>query len=312
MPENLEYEVLATGLEFPEGPIAMPDGSVVLTEIKRRTLTRVHPDGTTEVLAEAGGGPNGAAVGPDAKIYVTNNGGYFIWTELGDLTIPGEVPDDWTGGCLQRIDLATGEVEVLATECEGRALQAPNDLVFDTEGGIWFTDHGVKDELAETQAGVLYRAADGTVSPVAFHTQSTNGVGLSPAGDRLYVAETHSGRLWAWDVTGPGQVGRDPASPAAHGGTLLYHAPEGQLFDSLAVDGEGWVCVGTLGLGVGGISAVAPDGSMVEHLVVPDDPLITNICFGGEGLRTAYMTSSGKGELLTASWSRPGLALAFT
>jgi len=311
MSEPLAYEVLATGFQFPEGPIAMPDGSVVLTEIKRRTLTRVHPDGTTEVLVDTGGGPNGSAVGPDGRVYVTNNGGFFLWTEFGDLTIPGDVPEDWTGGCLQAIDLTTGAIEVLATECEGQALQAPNDLVFDAAGGIWFTDHGVKDEMGETHAGVLYRAADGTVSPVAFHTESTNGIGLSPAGDRLYVAETHSGRVWAWDVTGLGQVARDPASPAAHGGTLLFDAPEGHLFDSLAVDGDGWVCVGTLGLGNGGITCIAPDGSASEHLVVPDEPLITNICFGGEDLRTAYATSSGKGELLKIAWHRPGLALAF-
>ena len=311
MSENLEYEVVATGLEFPEGPIAMPDGSVILVEIKRQTLTRVHPDGTTEALVNTGGGPNGSAVGPDSKIYVANNGGYFEWADLGGLTIPGEVPADWTGGSLQRIDLDAGDIEVLATECEGHALQAPNDLVFDADGGIWFTDHGVKDELGESHAGVLYRTADGTVIPVAFRTESTNGIGLSPAGDRLYVAETHHGRVWAWDVTGPGKVARDPGSPVAHGGTLLYDAPEGHLYDSLAVDGDGWVCVGTLGLGTGGITAISPDGSQVEHLVVPDDPLITNICFGGDDLRTAYATSSGKGELLKIAWHRPGLALAF-
>ncbi len=231
--------------------------------------------------------------------------------EIGEWTIPGEVPEDWTGGCLQRVDPATGTVEVIATECEGRHLQAPNDLVFDAAGGIWFTDHGVKEALGETHAGVLYRSADGKILPVAFHTESTNGIGLSPAGERLYVAETHSGRVWAWDVTGPGQVARDPASPAAHGGTLLFDAPEGHLFDSLAVDGEGWVCVGTLGMGFGGITAIAPDGSASDHYAIPDEPLITNICFGGDDLRTAFLTSSGKGELLKMAWPRVGLALAF-
>ena len=311
MSETPAFEKVTGGLEFPEGPIAMADGSVVLTEIKRKTLTRVHPDGSTEQVADTGGGPNGAAVGPDGAIYVTNNGGFFVWMEIGEWTIPGDVPEDWTGGCLQRVDPATGAVEVIATDCQGQALQAPNDLVFDADGGIWFTDHGVKEEMGQTHAGVLYRSPDGTVSPVAFNTESTNGIGLSPAGDRLYVAETHSGRVWAWDVTGPGQVGRDPSSPAAHGGTLLFDAPEGHLFDSLAVDGEGWVCVGTLGMGFGGVTAIAPDGSTSDHYAIPDEPLITNICFGGEDLRTAFLTSSGKGELLRMAWPRPGLALAF-
>ncbi len=145
--------------------------------------------------------------------------------------------------------------------------------------------------------------------PVAFGTESTNGIGLSPAGDRLYVAETMVGKVWAWDVIGPGQVGRDPASPAPHGGTLLYDGPHGHLYDSLAVDGAGWVCVATLGQG--GITAIAPDGSAFEHLALPDS-MITNICFGGPDGNTAFVTGSSKGELLSMTWPRPGLALAFT
>src|SRR4026207_1074273 len=69
------HNVLARGLRFPEGPVAMPDGSIVLVEIERRTLSRVTPDGKVHVIATLGGGPNGAAMGPAGKIYVTNNGG---------------------------------------------------------------------------------------------------------------------------------------------------------------------------------------------------------------------------------------------
>src|SRR5258707_9365636 len=68
--------VLATDLEFPEGPVVMPDGSVVLVEIRGRRLTRVWPDGRKQGVAEIPGGPNGAAMGPDGKIYVCNNGGF--------------------------------------------------------------------------------------------------------------------------------------------------------------------------------------------------------------------------------------------
>ena len=78
----MDFELVTEGLEFPEGPIAMADGSVVLVEIKRQTLTRVRPDGRQEVIAELGGGPNGAAVGPDGAVYVCNNGG-FAWAEAG-------------------------------------------------------------------------------------------------------------------------------------------------------------------------------------------------------------------------------------
>ena len=70
--------VIATDLEFPEGPVVMPDGSVVLVEIRGKRLTRVWPDGRKEVVAEIPGGPNGAALGPDGKMYICNNGG-FSW-----------------------------------------------------------------------------------------------------------------------------------------------------------------------------------------------------------------------------------------
>src|SRR5215471_14782126 len=85
---------LASGLQFPEGPIAMPDGSVILVEMRRRTLTRVTPGGKVEPIAELGGGPNGAAMGPDGRIYITNNGGPQWIAGAGGSTLPvGSAPD---------------------------------------------------------------------------------------------------------------------------------------------------------------------------------------------------------------------------
>lgn len=302
-----EVRELATGLKFPEGPVALPDGSVLLVEIARGTLSRVAPDGTVDVVADCGGGPNGAALGPEGKVYIANNGGFFDWHDLDGLTVPAHGSTGHVGGSIQRVDLDTGEVETLYTQCDGVGLVAPNDLVFDGHGGIWFTDHGVRPDHHPDRPGVLYAAADGSsISPVVYGTDSTNGIGLSPDGDRLYVAETTSGRVWAWDVTAPGRVGTDPASPAAHGGTLLYDAPEGDLFDSLAVDGEGWVCVATIVRG--GITSIRPDGGEAHHLAL-DDPIVTNICFGGPDLRTAFITASAFGRLLAVDWPRVGLRL---
>ena len=102
--------VLATDLEFPEGPVVMPDGSVVLVEIRGQRLTRVWPDGRKEVVAKIPGGPNGAALGPDGKIYICNNGG-FSWIPTRNMIMPGPQPDDYQGGSIQRIDLQSGKVE---------------------------------------------------------------------------------------------------------------------------------------------------------------------------------------------------------
>src|SRR4051812_50220299 len=81
---------LATGLQFPEGPVVMPDGSIVVTEIKSGTLARVQPDGsgTVERFADLGGGPNGAALGPDGYLYIANNGG-VPWGGLKGGGVPG-------------------------------------------------------------------------------------------------------------------------------------------------------------------------------------------------------------------------------
>jgi len=88
-----DVRVLATDLECPEGPVVMPDGSVVLVEIRGQRLTRVYPDGRKEIVAKVPGGPNGAALGPDGKIYICNNGG-FSWIPTGNMIMPGPQPED--------------------------------------------------------------------------------------------------------------------------------------------------------------------------------------------------------------------------
>jgi gluconolactonase len=310
---------IASGLRFPEGPTVMADGSVWLTELARGTITRVDVGtGATEIVVETGGGPNGLAVGPDDALYVCNSGGYFEFRETSGFLIPEHGAAGWQGGSIQRIDPDTRKVETLYDSCGGHRLLAPNDLVFDAHGGFWFTDYGVMPDHHADQAGVYYARADGTdIRPVVWGTHTTNGVGLSPRGDRLYVAETYPGQVWAWAVTGAGELAPLPApaatSPDEHtGGFLLDDAPEGDLFDSLAIDGEGWVCVATIVSG--GITAVAPDGSAREHHGL-DDPIVTNICFAdrtpdGEAdpdRRTAYVTCSATGRLVSLRWPRPGL-----
>lgn len=303
-----EITVVATGLRFPEGPVWCRDGSVLLVEIERQTLSRVAPDGTVTVVAEIPGGPNGAAIGPDGAAYITNNGGCFEFMDLGGMLIPGGVPDSWTGGCIQRVDLATGAVTTLYTECNGIPLRAPNDLVFDAHGGFWFTDHGVRQGRSSDRTSIYYAKPDGSsITEVLFPLDAPNGIGLSPDGTRLMVAETHTGRVWWWAVTAPGEAtGANFVGPA--GGELLFGAEGFQLFDSLAVDGEGHTVVGTLSNG--GLTDIAPDGTAV-HIPLPD-LLVTNVCFGGDAFGTAFATLSGTGQLISFPWVRAGLELAHT
>jgi gluconolactonase len=296
---------LATGLQFPEGPIALPDGSVLLVEIKRGTLTRIGADGKTSVVAKTGGGPNGAALGPDGKVYVCNNGG-FEWHEVGPFLLPGNQPVDYAGGSIQRVDLATGAVETLYTKCGANPLRGPNDLVFDSTGGFWFSDHGKTRERDRDRGGLYYARPDGkTIREVVYPLDSPNGVGLSPDGSRVYAAETHTGRVFYWNLSAPGEIVPHVSPNQGH---LLVGLPGLQLLDSLAIDAEGNVCVATIVNG--GITIISPDGAKVEHVPMPD-PLTTNICFGGKDLRTAYITLSATGKLVSLPWPRPGLELAF-
>ena len=98
-----QLTTIASGLRFPEGPVAMPDGSVILTEIAAGRVTRVKADGSTETVAETGGGPNGLAVGPDGKLYCCNNGG-FGWVETQGLLVPHGTASDYRSGSIQRIE----------------------------------------------------------------------------------------------------------------------------------------------------------------------------------------------------------------
>jgi gluconolactonase len=93
-------------------------------------------------------------------------------------------------------------------------------------------------------------------------------------------------------------------------GTLFYDFEGWQLLDSLAVDSEGNVCVATLVTGA--ISVISPKGELLRQVAVPKyDVFVTNICFGGPDLRTAYITSSGFGLLYAVEWPCPGLRLNY-
>jgi gluconolactonase len=304
---KLDYRVVTDGLLFPEGPIAMADGSVLVVEIKGGRLTRVLPDGTKVTVAELGGGPNGAAIGPDGHCYVCQNGGFNWIAHQDGFLRPHGRADDYDRGGIQRVNLSTGAAEWLYTHCDGNPIMGPNDIVFDAHGGFYFTDHGKSYDRLMDRGAVFYATSDGSaIREVVFPGITFNGVGLSPDQGTLYVSETETGRLWAWPIVAPGVVEK-LAWPSPHGGRFVG-GPQGyQRFDSLAVEAGGNICVASLVHG--GISVFAPEGGLIEWYEAPE-PYCTNIAFGGPDMRTAWITLSGYGQLVAVDWPRPGLKLA--
>lgn len=300
----MDYEIIADGLRFPEGPVVMSDGSVIVVEIESKKITRCWPGGKRETVAEPGGGPNGLAIGPDGALWCTNNGG-FIYHESNGLLIPGHCPPDYSGGRIERIDLATGKVDVVATECNGRPLKGPNDLVFDKAGNLYFTDLGKSYPTHRDTGGIYFIAAgSSTVQEIDYNHISPNGIGLSPDEKTVYFADTMTARVWAYDLESPGVA--QQASPFAKG-RVVAGMPDLRYFDSLAISAAGHVCVATILNG--GITTVKPDGSHT-HIALPD-PFVTNIAFGGEDMKDAYITLSGTGQLIKCRWPEAGLKLNF-
>ncbi|MGO1119227.1 SMP-30/gluconolactonase/LRE family protein [Rhodovibrionaceae bacterium A322] len=306
--EMVGLREVASGLRFPEGPIACPDGSLLLVELARGTLSRITADGGHQVVASLGGSPNGAAIGPDGACYICNSGG-FEWYDKGGKLFTGLQPEDYSGGRIERVDLQSGRSEVLYADCDGEPLKGPNDLVFDADGGFWFTDHGKTRTRSHDRTGVFYAKADGSfIEEVIFPLQGPNGIGLSPCGTRLYVAETPTARVLSFELSGPGKIRKGEGETRFMHGRVLATRSDYCAFDSLAVDSQGLVCVGTLFKG--GITVIHPESGEMTFYPGPDD-WVTNICFGGPGLQTAFISASSTGKLFAFDWPGAGLALNF-
>jgi len=300
------HEIVAEGLGFPEGPVAMADGSVLVVEIRPGRITRIHPDGTRQTVAEPGGGPNGMAVGPDGALYVCNNGG-FDWYEQDGILLPGNAAKDYTTGRIERIDIASGAVTRLYDSCDGVRLSGPNDIVFDAHGGFYFTDLGKHFDHHTDAGGLFYALPDGTKITRLIHGPDLNGVGLSPDGKTVYAASTSRRVVLAFDIVSPGVLAPEPL-PAVPGRFVTTWANKTYL-DSLAIEANGNIAQATL-IENAGVTSIDPVAGAQEFFAFPD-LLTTNICFGGDDMMDAWVCLSTTGKLAKCRWPRPGLKLNY-
>jgi gluconolactonase len=204
--EKRLMRVFASDLQFPEGPVWVGDGSVLVVEIRRRTLTRCFPDGRKQYY-ELGGGPNGAAMGLDGYCYVANNGG-FSFKQRGDgAWVTSGTAEDYKTGRIERVNLETGKWEVLYDKVDGHNIRGPNDLVMDAHGGFWFTDPGKTRHRDWDRGSVCYAKCDGSlVKEMIFPIHKPNGIGLSPTGRRSTSPRPRPRDCGRGILSGPGRA----------------------------------------------------------------------------------------------------------
>ena len=264
-----------------------------MTEITGGRITAIAPNGTKRTFAETSGAPNGAALGPDGYLYVTNNGGK-------------------NPGYIQRID-THGKVETLYDRCDGQPFHGPNDLVMDTHGGFYFTDPGPLTREGTKFGHLYYARRDGSsVKRMQYLFLLPNGIALTPDNTTLIVLESLTSRVWAIPIESPGVLGQVDAgarsgSPRAWPiSALLTTVPQPAAPDGMCVDAAGNLLICAHNSGV--VSVHAPDGKPLSQIAV-EDRRLTNCCFGGADFQTLYITESGLGRVVTVRWERPGLRL---
>jgi sugar lactone lactonase YvrE len=286
-------EIVVDGLGFPEGPVALADGSLAFVDLTAQRVARLDPStGRTETIATVPGSPNGACLGAGGSIVVANNGG------IGPLTVDELfLAPDAIGGCLQRVGI-DGSVRTLTPPLPGPAPRRPNDVCLDAGGGLCFTDPVNWEVLPDRdgyRTGAVYRLdPDGSLAVLAEVGEFPNGIGIEPRTGDLIVAQTLTGTLLRFRSATDG-----------------YGAPEEwvELGAGSAPDGFCWAPDGTLvvaGSTSDAIHRVAPDGRVLEPLMLfaGSDP--TNVCLAGEQL---WITLGIPGAIarmpLTAALSRP-------
>ncbi len=276
-------KVIAEGLRFPEGPAFDRSGNLYVVEIQGGQVSRVSPDGKLSVFAHTGGGPNGAAFGPDRNLYVCNNGGF---------PQPGRERER---GRVERIS-PSGEVSVFLDQIDGQPLASPNDLCFDAQGNVYFTDPVWGANLDDAPPGsVCFTDLRGNARRLHTGLKFPNGIGVTPDGSRLIVCESLTSKLHVFEIREPGRVG--PPREFADLG-------RGVIPDGFAFDEAGRVLCA--GFRSGKLHVFPAEGGAPVAAIELEDPQVTNLCFGGPERRTIYVTESGRGRVVALEWERPG------
>jgi gluconolactonase len=270
VPPDVRLERVAGGFEFTEGPAWTADGALLFSSPNTNAIYRWAPTGVVSLFRPKSGysgtdigcfrqpGSNGLAFSPDGLLTICQHGNRRVL----------------------RVN-PHGDTTVLADRYDGRRLNSPNDLVYASDGTLYFTDppFGLRDpDATELGWSGVFCVRDGEVTLVTDELAGPNGVALSPNERFLYVGN------WAEDAK---VVMRYDLESGARGTVLadLTDEPGEDAIDGLEVDADGnlYVC------GPGGIWVLAPDGARLGLLRLPEAP--HNLAFGDADGRTLYVTA---------------------
>jgi gluconolactonase len=266
--------VLISGYDSPEGPAFDRGGNLYFVNWLSSSIVRLTPDGAASEFFNTGGIPAGLAFHRDGSLYVADEG------------------DDIHGV----LRVADGRATILVNEFAGQPLNGANDLVFDRNGVLYFSDPWRSS--AENPVGGLYRLfPDGRVERIDHGLAFPNGVALSADGAAVYLAETYHNRILRYPIESDGTVSTREDFAFLPGG----HGPDGMAFDEA---GNLYVAH----FGGGNVAVFDPSGKMIGEIPVPGAK-VTNVAFGGPDRRTLVITEVETSSVYQTRVDMPGLAL---
>jgi gluconolactonase len=269
-----DLSLVVSGFDSPEGPAFDREGNLYFVNWNSSSIVRLTPDGKASEFFNTGGVPAGLAFHRDGSLYVADEG-------------------DAIHGVLRIRD---GEAEIVVNTFGGEPLNGANDLVFDRDGVLYFSDPWRSS--AENPIGGFYRYfPDGTLERIDHGLAFPNGVAISPDGRSVYLAETYRNRILRYPIATDGTIGAREAFAPLPG----EHGPDG-----MACDEAGNLYVAHYGGGK--VAVFSPSGELAAEIPVPGAN-VTNVAFGGPDRRTLVITDVETASLYSTRVEIPGLPL---
>ena len=272
-------EVFAKGGKFPEGPTVDQEGNLWVVSVSGGAVSKIAPDGKWTDVFNTGGHPQALKFHKDGRLFgIDRHKGVFVY------------------------DVKAQKLSDYVPNFQNQNFLGPNDMVFDRQGGIYFTDPW-GSSLANPRGAVYYVSPAGKTTRLIDNMAFPNGIALSPDEKNLYIAETSRGAVWAVGLEDPGVITQRRAR-------ILANLPGGGMGpDGLTVDELGNVYAAYVDAGE--VVVLTPKGKLIGSIKLPDGEgtFTTNVAFGGPDRKTLYITESEKNVIYRVRMNVRGLKL---